>query len=124
MQQDISLDIEETEYLPQSVWALLMIGLLPHALAMLGAQSMGMLSSYVCFPISMGPFACLHAYLLCTRMDCSCRFAWISVLLLSLLWFSILWWQWRKNAGRTVALGIILSVISAAVIYWRIMPPV
>ena len=123
MQQDMPLETEDSEKLPLSVWVFLAIGLLPHALSMLGAQQMGMLSAYLFFPISMGPFATIHAHLLCMRMECSCRFACISVLMFSLLWFSILWWLWRKNTNRTIAFGIIGCLISAALIYWRVMPP-
>ena len=53
---------EEVSFLPDIAWLLLLVGFIPHLLALIGLNPLALLASCGCFPVSMGPFAPAHTY--------------------------------------------------------------
>jgi hypothetical protein len=108
---------QEVEYLPDIAWLLLLVALLPHLIALIGTAALAMLSSCACFPISMGPFAIAHTYLLVNRLGFTSHMSWISAISFSLIWSAFLCCSWRKNRTVTMVIGVFCFIISAGWIW-------
>ena len=81
---------DKVNCLPEIAWILLAVGLVPHVLEIIGSHTAALIACYICFPISMGPFALAHGYLLINRLGLTSHMAWISVITFSLIWSAIL----------------------------------
>jgi hypothetical protein len=103
--------------LPPLAWLFLAVAIVPHLLTLAGQESVASILSCTCFPVTMGPFAIAHTYLLVDRLGFLSHMAWISALLFSTIWFALLSWMWRKS--RTIALAVCsLCYIAAAEWIW------
>jgi len=96
---------DDFEWLPHLAGLFLLIAFVPHLLELIGLNIAAMLASYICFPVSMGPFALAHASILVNRMGFTSHMSWISALVFTLIWFALLCWTWRKNRTITMAIG-------------------
>jgi hypothetical protein len=113
---------EEYPCLPPMAWAFLTVAILPQLLLLAGQELLASVLACGCFPVTMGPFAVLHATLLVDHLDLVSHMAWMSALVFSMTWFAILSWLWRKN--RTVALATcsLCCVIGAELIWVGVLP--
>lgn len=116
------LSQEEFATLPPLAWLFLAIALLPHLLTLAGQEFMASILSCTCFPVTMGPFALAHAYLLVNRLGFLSHMAWMSALLFTLIWFVFLAWLWRKNRAVALAISSLCFIISAEWIWIGILP--
>jgi hypothetical protein len=113
---------EECPCLPPLAWGFLAVAILPQVLMLAGQESVASVLACGCFPVTMGPFAVPHAILLVDHLDFVSHMAWISALLLSMIWFTFLSWLWRKNRNVTLAICSLCCVIAAEWIWVGILP--
>ena len=116
------LSEEEFEGLPPLVWLFLAVAIAPHLLMLAGQDFIASIASCTCFPVTMGPFALAHTYLLVNRLGFLSHMAWISALLFSLIWFALLCWSWRKSRTITMAICTICFIFSVEWIWIGLMP--
>ena len=116
------LSEEEFEGLPPLAWLFLAVAIAPHLLMLAGQELMASIASCACFPVTMGPLAMAHTYLLVNRLGFLSHMAWISALLFSMTWFTLLYWSWRKNRTITLAICSLCFIVSAEWIWIGIMP--
>jgi hypothetical protein len=119
---DEQLSEEGFERLPPLVWLFLAIAIVPHLLVLAGQELIASILSCTCFPITMGPFALAHTYLLVNRLGFLSHMAWISALLFSMIWFALLSWLWRKNRTITLAICSFCFIVSMEWIWVGILP--
>jgi hypothetical protein len=91
------------ECLPTLAWVFLAIAFIPHTLALVGLDMSAVIASIICFPLSMGPFAVAHAYLLVSRLGFTSHMAWISALLFSIIWSVLVCWFRGRSRATTEA---------------------
>ena len=116
------LSEEEFQSVPPLVWLFLAVAIAPHLLMLIGQEIMASIASCACFPITMGPFAWAHTYLLVNRLGFLSPMAWLSALLFTLIWFALLRWSWRKSRTITMAICTICFIFSAEWIWIGIIP--
>jgi hypothetical protein len=116
------LSQNEFDTLSPLAWLFLAIALLPHLLTLAGQELVASILSCMCFPVTMGPFALAHTYLLVNHPGLLSPMAWLPACLFTLVWFAMLAWLWRRN--KAVALGIcsLSFVISSEWIWIGILP--
>jgi hypothetical protein len=122
--QDFDGQLSENGFdtLPPLVWMFLAIAMIPHVLMLVGQEILAPILSCACFPVTMGPFALAHTYLLVNGLGFLSNMAWISALLFTLIWFAFLAYLWRRNKAITLALCSLCFVISAEWIWAGILP--
>jgi hypothetical protein len=113
---------EKFECLPPLAWLFLAVAIAPHLLKLAGQEYMASIASCACFPVTMGPFALVHTYLLVNRLGFLSHMAWISALLFSMTWFALLCWSWRKNRTITIAIYTLFIIVTLEWIWTGILP--
>jgi hypothetical protein len=113
---------EEWECLPNCAWLFLAVAFVPHLIAMAGQHLLTKLASSICFPVSMGPFAFVHSYIVDNRLGFDSHMAWISALLFSMAWFPIFRWSWSKDKTKTIVLCALCFIVFSGWAWLLILP--
>jgi hypothetical protein len=121
MQRNSKYGIDEAlPCLPDPAWALLVVALVPHLLALVSSTAIGTIAACACFPASMGLFAPLHAGLIAGRLGFTSNMAWILAVLFTLTWSAGLCWLSKKNKEIAVATAA-FCFIATAVPVWLLL---
>lgn len=110
---------EDWECLPSCAWLFLAIAFVPILTALSGQAFLTKLALSICFPVSMGPFAFIHLYIVESRLGFDSHMVWISALLFSMAWFPLFRWLLSKDKIKTILLcAFCVFVFAGSVWLW------